>query len=391
MNGGRHEHRISSAPERAPEDPDSALGRVTSQPLMLGLFLPIQNGGWTPSGAPRGTDWRFPYNAELTVRAEEIGFDLVFGLAQWLGAEGHGGETSYRKHSLDPMLVTAGTAALTRHIILISTVHVLYGWHPLHLAKMGATLDHMTGGRWGLNVVTGFRPHEMEMFGLPKIPRDQRYIMAAEFTDMLEALWQSEENLTLDGTYWSLKDAYVSPKPVNRRPIMVSAGSSDAGLQYACRYADLLFITSPGGADFADALESLPPHTARIRSLAAKEGRQVKTVINPHVICRETEKEVADVCRAIVEAEDAGAVDGLMGTQNSGDQSSWRGHRRDQRIIGGNVHVFGTPEQVVEKFIKLKEAGCDGMQINFFDFAPDLEFFGERVMPLLAQAGLRHV
>ena len=132
---------------------------------------------------------------------------------------------------------------------------------------------------------------------------------------------------------------------------MVSAGSSEAGLDYACRYADLFFITSPGGADIADALESLPPHTARIRALAEAQGRQIKTVINPHVICRETEKEVADVCRAIVEAEDAGAVDGLMGTQKRGDQSSWRGHQRNQRIIGGNVHVFGTPEQVVDQFI----------------------------------------
>ena len=54
------------------------------------------------------------------------------------------------------------------------------------------------------------------------------------------------------------------------------------------------------------------------------------------------------------------------------------------------MHVFGTPEQVVDQFIQLKDAGCDGMQINFFDFAPDLEFFGERVMPLLTQAGLRY-
>ena len=108
------------------------------------------------------------------------------------------------------------------------------------------------------------------------------------------------------------------------------------------------------------------------------------------MICRETEKEVADLCRAIVEAEDARAIDGLMGTQKCCDQSYWRGHQRNQRIIGGAVHVLETPEQAVDQFIQLKDAGCDGMQINFFDFAPDLEFFGERVMPLLTQAGLRY-
>jgi FMNH2-dependent dimethyl sulfone monooxygenase len=364
------------------------LERAQRQPLMLGLFLPIQNGGWTPSSAPRGTDWGFDYNSKLTVRAEELGFDLVFALAQWLGEDGHGGETKYRKYSLDPLLVTAGTAALTRHIILISTVHVLYGWHPLHLAKMGATLDHMSGGRWGLNLVTGFRPHEMDMFGLETIPRDQRYVMATEFTEMLERLWREDANVTWDGDHWSLHNAYVSPKPTYGRPIMVSAGSSDAGLAYATQYSDLIFITSPSGADLDDALATLPAYTQHIRDLATARGRSIRTVINPHVICRETEREVQEVCSAIVAAEDTGAVDGLMGTMTSGDQSSWRGHKRDQRILGGNVHVFGTPEQVTEQFMKLKHAGCDGVQINFFDFVPDLEFFGARVIPLLREAGL---
>ena len=134
--------------------------------LMLGLFLPIQSGAWSPSMAPRGTSWTFDYNARCTVLAEQLGFDLVFGLAQWLGKGGYGGKMKFRDKSTDPLLVTAGLAALTKRIILISTVHVLYGWHPLHLAKFGATIDNMSGGRWGLNVVTGYKKSEFEMFGL---------------------------------------------------------------------------------------------------------------------------------------------------------------------------------------------------------------------------------
>ena len=72
-----------------------------------------------------------------------------------------------------------------------------------------------------------------------------------------------------------------------------------------------------------------------------------------------------------------------------GDQSSWKGHKKDTWAVGGNVHLVGTPEQIVEWFIRLKEAGCDGMQVNFFDYLPELEFFGTRVMPLLKEAGLR--
>jgi FMNH2-dependent dimethyl sulfone monooxygenase len=381
----------SRAPDLAARDGLSALERAKRQPLMLGLFLPIQNGGWTISTAPRGTDWSFDYNARLVVQAEEAGFDLVFGLAQWLGAEGHGGATQYRKYTIDPLLVTSGVAALTRNIMLISTVHVLYGWHPLHLAKFGATLDHMTGGRWGLNLVTGFRPNEIDMFGLDPIPRDERYVRAAEFTEILNLLWRSETDVTFEGDHWSVNDGYVSPKPVHGRPILVNAGSSDAGLDYAAKYSDLIFITSPGGAEIGAALESLPAHTARIKARAADAGREIRTVINPHVICRETEREVDQVCRAILDGEDAPAVDSLVGTMRRGDQESWRGHERNQRIIGGNIQIFGTPEQVVEQFAALKHAGCDGMQINFFDFAPDLAYFADNVMPLMKEAGLRTV
>lgn len=379
----------SRAPDLAARDGLSALERAKRQPLMLGLFLPIQNGGWTISTAPRGTDWSFDYNARLIVQAEEAGFDLAFGLAQWLGSEGHGGATKYRKYTIDPLLATCGVAALTHNIMLISTVHVLYGWHPLHLAKLGATMDHMTNGRWGLNLVTGFRPNEIDMFGLDPIPHDERYVRAAEFTEMLDQLWRSEADVTWTGDYWSLKDAYVSPKPVNGRPILVNAGSSEAGLDYAATYSDLIFITSPGGAEIGAALETLPAHTARIKALAAERGREVRTVINPHVICRDTEREVEEICQAILDGEDAPAVDSLVGTMQRGDQESWRGHERRQRVIGGNIQIFGTPEQVVEQFAALKDAGCDGLQINFFDFAPDLAYFADKVLPLMRQAGLR--
>ncbi len=227
----------SHAPNLAAQDGLSPLTRATQQPLMLGLFLPLQSGAWTPTTAPRGTDWTFDYNAKLMVRADELGFDLAFGLAQWRGVDGYGGKTQYRKYALDPLLSTCAAATLTQNLILISTVHVLYGWHPLHLAKFGATADHISRGRWGLNLVTGYQPQERAMFGLGRIEHDQRYDMAAEFTDMMDTLWREEANVDWEGAYWSMQQAYVSPKPMYGRPILVNAASSDAGLRYAAKYS----------------------------------------------------------------------------------------------------------------------------------------------------------
>ena len=381
--------RFSTAPDLGAQDGSSALERAQRQPLMLGLFLPTQSGGWTPSSAPRGTDWRFPYNAELTVRAEELGFDLVFALAQWRGEGGYGGVTRYREMALDPLMATAALSATTRNILLISTIHVLYGWHPLQVAKLGATLDHISGGRWGINVVTGFVEQEASMFGMALPPHDERYAMAQEFMEFMEALWRAERNVTMAGRHYRMQNAFVTPRPVNGRPVIVSAGSSPAGVEFAARNCDLLFITSPAGADFEAAVAALPAHNQRIKARAEACGRRLRTLINPMIICRESEREVADTVKRIVEAADAEALDGLMGMFAKGDTASWRGHDRAQRVVGGNIQIFGTPEQVAEQLIRLHRAGCDGVQISFFDFQPDLEFFAARVIPLLRQAGLR--
>ena len=246
----------------APSDiAGSPLSRVLRQPLIMGLFLPIQQGGWTPSTLPRSTDWQWDYNAALTQRAEALGFDLVFGLAQWTSKNGYGGDTKYRETSLDAFMATAALAGITKRILLISTIHVLYGpWHPVHLAKFGATLDHISGGRWGINVVTGYAEREPAMFGMRKVEHDKRYEMADVFVERLQQLWSGTENLTVDGPFYAMEDAFITPKPRFGRPVLVNAAGSPAGIEYGTRHSDLIFITSPGGNQMEDAIASLPVH-----------------------------------------------------------------------------------------------------------------------------------
>lgn len=376
---------------RGPADfADSPLSAVLRQPLMLGRFLPIQNGGWSTSTLPRTTTWTFDYNAALTQKAEALGFDLVFGLAQWTPKGGHGGDMRYREVSIDSFMTVSALAAMTRRILLISTIHVLYGpWHPVHLAKFGATLDHISGGRWGANIVTGHIPREAAMFGMIRPDHERRYEMADVFTTRLEQLWSSDENLTVDGPYWAMENAFVTPKPRFGRPVIVNATGSRDGIAFAARHSDIVFITSPTGNQLEHALEGLPPHTQTIRQAAAEAGRQVRTIINPMVVCRPTEREAVGYRDAIVKASDDGATEGFAASTRSGDAVAWRNAVRLHRPLGGNMHLVGSPEQIVEGFISLKKAGCDGVQLTFYDFAPDLDYFGEAVLPLMHQAGLR--
>ena len=369
--------------------PDSPLSRAFAQPLMLGLFLPVQSGGWSASALPRGTDWTFDYNKQLTLRAEALGFDLVFALAEWLGKGGYGGQIRYHDESLDAFITQAALASVTERIMLISTLHVLYGpWHPLHLAKFGATLDHISQGRWGLNLVTGHRHREHRRFGQAPIEHDQRYHQADEFIRVVQALWTGTENLDFNGDYYRLEEAYSSVKPRFGRPALVNATGSTAGIDFAARHSDIVFTTSPGSAEIEDALAKLPEHLQRIKHAARGYGRTVRTLINPLVICRDSDAEAWEVHAAITAAGDAGTLEGHA--REASDAHAWRGHQAAHRYVGGNIQLVGSPETVVRDIIRLKQAGIDGIQLSFFDFAPDLEQFGERVLPLLHQAGLRH-
>lgn len=369
------------------------LAHALRQPLLLGLFLPIQDGGWSISTLPRSTTWDFEYNKRLTLQAEALGFDLVFGLAQWLSKGGHGGGMRYRENALDSFIATAALSSVTSRILLISTIHVLYGpWHPLHLAKYGATLDHISGGRWGVNIVTGHVGAEWRMFGKTRVEHDLRYEMADEFTDIAKRLWLSDENLSLDARFWSLEDAFVSPRPAHGRPILVNATGSEAGFAFAARHSDLVFVPSPTGVEIEPTLKALPAFVGRLKAKAHEQGREVRAIINPTIISGATDAEAQAYYRAIIAAEDKDASAGFNArVRGDSDAHAWSSHRpvEGARAVGGNLHIVGGPERIRDDLIRLKRAGIDGVQLSFFDFERDLAFFGREILPLLHEAGLR--
>jgi dimethylsulfone monooxygenase len=369
---------------------NSPLARVIRQPMMLGLFLPTQTGGFSQSTLPRATRWDFEYNKTLTLTAERYGFDFVFGLQQWLPKGGFGGDSHYRENFLDPFISTVALAPVTTRIITISTVHVLYGnWHPLHLARFAATADHISGGRFGLNIVTGYDATEPRMFGMDRIEHDARYDRADEFSSIMEQLWAGEDNVTFDGHFYKLEGAYVSPRPLYNRPILVSASASKVGFDYAARHSDIVFTSSPAGAIFENAIKALPSHATSIRASYADTGRTGKIIIFPLIICKPTRAEALAYRDAIVEHADLDSIRGYTARHSGGDAKGWAKHVPADRILGGHIQIVGSPEDVAEQIQQLHDAGIDGIQIGFYDYAPELDFFAKNVLPLLERRKLR--
>lgn len=365
---------------------DSPLSKALKQPLLLGVFLNMQD--IRLSNHPTSNTWTFDYNAKIVQQAEALGFELAFSRTQWLPKGGYDGEAS-----LDSFIALGAMAAITHSILLVSTIHVLYGpLHPLHIAKYGATLDHIAKGRWGINIVTGHRPVEHEMFGRPQVEHDERYQLAGELFDVLNTLWSSDRNFSYEGRHgWKIKDGYITPKPQFGRPLLVTATGSEAGIDFAASQSDLVFITNSSGSGIRETLEDIPAHVQNIKARARQLGREVRTIINPIIVSRDTEEQTREYLEGII----GNKVPGSFGNHKAyaSDAHAWRGRADGSRNtglgLGGNIEIIGTPEQVVEQLVALKAAGIDGVQLNFHDFALDLAHFGERILPLLKQSGLR--
>ncbi|PWD42093.1 luciferase [Gordonia paraffinivorans] len=371
-------------------DPTSPLSRIARQPLMLGLFLPTQTGAFSQSTYRRDTRWDFEYNRELALRAEAHGLDFAFSLQQWIRKGGFGGETNYRENFLDPFITSVALAPLMSRLVTISTVHVLYGsLHPLYLARWAATADHIARGRFGLNIVTGYDAREPLMFGMERLEHDERYVRADEFAAIMEDLWAGEDNLTYHGRWYDLQEAYVSPRPAHGRPIMVSASASAAGFAYAADHSDIVFTSSRSGAPYADAMRSIPSITKEIDEAYERTGRPHKTIIFPMVVCKETRAEAHAYRDAITARADKQSIVNYDARHRAGDAQGWPEHVASDRVLGGHIQIVGSPTDVADQLEGLHEAGIDGVQLGFYDYGPELEFFAEAVIPILEERGLR--
>ena len=111
-------------------------------------------------------------------------------------------------------------------------------------AKQGATIDHISHGRWGLNIVCGWFSPEMEMFAAKQMEHDERYRYAGEWLQVIKRLW-TEQNFDHTGEFFRVKDGYLLPKPVQQPyPALINAGFSPAGQDFSAREVTLILSRS---------------------------------------------------------------------------------------------------------------------------------------------------
>ncbi|WP_442578777.1 LLM class flavin-dependent oxidoreductase [Mesorhizobium sp. ASY16-5R] len=350
--------------------------------LKLGVFSTNADGGLAITDVPERWTATWPDNLTAAEIADRAGLDFFLPIARW---KGFGGRNRVREHSFETFTWAAGLAAATENIGLFMTVHVPLV-HPLYAAKALATVDHISQGRAGLNIVCGWNPKEFGMFGTPLV--EKGYDQAAEWIDIVEKLYASDEPLDYDGTYYHLKDAVSRPASLQApRPVTMNAAFGGPGRDFAAAHCDYLFTTF---SELADAGK----HVADISERADKVGRAVGCYTVAHVVCRETMEEArAYYDRYAVVMADHAAVDAHMAGKKEFSQShdTHAYDRYRQRFAGGagSYPLVGTPEGIAEEMVAIAGQGFDGIALSFVNYTRELPYFCDRVLPLLRKAGYR--
>jgi dimethylsulfone monooxygenase len=363
-----------------------ALGN--SNRMKLGTFSTNLHGGGAITSLPGVLTPTWQEVVSIGQLADRMGLELFVPVARW---RGYGGQTNYAARSFDTFCWAAGLAAATQNAFIFSTCHVPT-LHPIVAAKQLATIDHISGGRAGINTVGGwFRP-ELEMFGRPLLEHDRRYDMAEEWTEVLLRLWVGDEEFNYDGEFFTVRDGFSEPKPLQRpRPPIMNAGGSGRGREYAAKYADMIFIHVQDDTDLTSAARQV----RQVKELAReKYGRDIQVWTQGYVIVRDTDREARDFWHAYVhELGDREAADLLMyymGLESAvlGPESYTRARERFMSGWGG-VDLVGSPESVASRLGELAEAGCDGCLLLTPLWQEGLTAFRDRVLPLMEAAGLR--
>jgi FMN-dependent oxidoreductase (nitrilotriacetate monooxygenase family) len=419
-----------------------------TRPISFNLFEMntvghISHGLWVH---PENTRHRFndlEFWTEHARLLEEGLFDAVF-LADVVGTyDGYraGPETALREAvqipNNDPLLVIPAMAAVTRHLGFAATFSTTYE-PPFAFARRASTLDHLTKGRFGWNIVTSYLPNAARNFGLTQeVEHDLRYRIAEEYLDVLYKLWEGswdDDAVVRDvagrvytdparvraidhvGEHFSVAGPHLSEPSVQRTPVLFQAGGSPAGKAFAGRHAEAVFV---GGRDLASYRENV----ADLRRIAVENGRDaddVKAFAGAVVIVgkdREAAERKAEEYRLLSRAEGylahagGGGVDlaayppetviddivaGLGGPEQVPSNRRYapgttvgEALAAVTRFDRGPFFAVGTPTEVVDAIEGwVRDSDLDGFNLRQFLTPGTAEDFVELVVPELQRRGL---
>ena len=347
----------------------------------IGVFIPINNNGWLLSATAPQYMPSFELNRRVVQKAEAFGFDFALSMIK---LHGFGGATEFWDHGLESFTLMSALAAVTTRIRLYASVAVLT-IPPAIIARMTSTIADISGGRFGVNIVSGWHKIEYSQMGL--WPGDahfaKRYDYSTEYVTVMRELWETGHS-DFDGEYFHMDACKLSPRP--SAPVkLVSAGQSDRGMRFAARYCDFNFALGEGVNEPARAA-AVP---ARMLEHAAETGRDVGSYMLYMIIAEDTDAQAMAKWDLYNQGADRAALEHLLGKAaedpEPGTTSMAAAVLRNPSPINFNmgtlVGSYATVARLLDEVAALP--GVKGIMLTFDDFLLGLDKFGERIQPFM--------
>jgi FMN-dependent oxidoreductase (nitrilotriacetate monooxygenase family) len=411
--------------------------------LHFGAFMrpvTIHTGAWRYPGAYADANFNFGHIVKFAQKLEQGKFDAFF-MADHLAVLNMPMEALKRSStptSFEPMTLLPALAMVTEHLGLVATGSTTYD-EPFHVARRFSSLDHISGGRAGWNVVTTANPDASKNFGREDhMEHDERYRRAREFYDVVTGLWDSwaddafirdQESgvffdpdklhvLNHEGKYLKVRGPLNIARPIQGYPVIVQAGASNAGRQLAAETAEAVFTSQAtlkmGQEFYADVkarMKKIGRNPEHIKILPAcmvivadslEEARQKRFKLDSLV---HYESAIASLSIAL--GHDAskydpdGPLPDNIPESNAGQSSREKAIRvaREDNLtvrqlaqrLGGHSStcIMGTPEMIADEMEEwLMTGGSDGFTIQFPYVPEGIDDFVDKVIPILQKRGL---
>ncbi|MFE9500640.1 LLM class flavin-dependent oxidoreductase [Streptomyces collinus] len=349
------------------------------EPFGFGVFLPMANGGFIVSRDSPQVDGSYLLNRQVSLLAEDVGFDFGIAMAKW---RGFGGDTRHWDYTLDSLALCCGLAEATNRIDIYCTLHTTV-FHPVPVAKMIATLDQITSGRAGLNVVAKPYHGEISQMGIPPVEESSRYDYAREWITIVKRLWE-EDRVDFSGEFFQINDCVSDPKPLRRpRPRLICAGISDIGRRFSIEEVDACLISARDHSG----LKTLSRH---VKSLARKIGRTTQTIALIMIVPGSTNEGAHDRIALYNRGADLEALRAIGAAYGSGTGVALSRQAAAAQAVGmmSGYPMVGDAARIIDLLTDLFQNGeLDGVVLTFPDYIRDLEFMGEEVIPVMIDRG----